>query len=236
MKKQLFSLFVFLIFYTGLNSCSGQKGEFLLEPSEFSKKIMGTPSAVVLDVRTAEEVREGFIAGAMNIDFNDQNFEKRVSELDKSKTYFVYCLAGGRSGSAASWMKGQGFQNVYDLKGGMLAWRKEGMPESNLGDPPKMDEIREDAYRQMISSGIVVVDFYAPWCGPCKKMEPMWKEIEKEYAGKIKIIRINVDKNKQLTILEKATAIPVIKVYKSGKETFRHEGFIEKSALTENLN
>src|SRR3954470_11433636 len=62
-----------------------------------AQKLVEEKKVVVLDVRTPEEFKEGHIAGATNIDFRGPDFEKRIGQLDKSKSYLVHCAAGGRS-------------------------------------------------------------------------------------------------------------------------------------------
>jgi hypothetical protein len=79
-----------------------------------------TPGAVLLDVRTPAEFNAGHIAGASNIDFENQLFAEEIKKLDPTKTYFVYCRSGNRSGLAVSLMKTQGFTHLVDLKGGVV--------------------------------------------------------------------------------------------------------------------
>src|SRR4051812_18692505 len=76
-----------------------------LDPKSFETKLKSLPNATLLDVRTPEEVAEGKIAGAVNIDYNASNFKKKVSALDKDKPYFVYCAKGGRSSKAVEEMQ-----------------------------------------------------------------------------------------------------------------------------------
>ena len=86
----------------------------------------------------------------------------------------------------------------------------------------------------MISANqILLIDFYAPWCGPCKKMEPMLEEFARENEGKIKVIRLNVDENKQLAMQLGIEAIPVVKIFKNGNEAWTYTGLLEKPALIE---
>ena len=59
------------------------------------------------------------------------------------------------------------------------------------------------------AEGKVLVDFYADWCGPCRQTAPIMKELAKEYAGKITIYKVNVDKQKELAALFNATSIPL---------------------------
>ncbi len=83
-------------------------------------------NAVILDVRTEDECNEGMIPEAINIDiYKGQGFIYLIEELDKSKNYYVYCKSGGRSGQACSIMNQLGFENAYNLLGGMLEWNGE---------------------------------------------------------------------------------------------------------------
>ena len=80
-------------------------------------------NAVILDVRTEDEWNDGFIPNAINIDiYKGQGFIYAVEELDKSKNYYVYCKAGGRSQQACDIMNQLGFENTYNLVGGILQW------------------------------------------------------------------------------------------------------------------
>lgn len=78
--------------------------------------------AVLLDVRTPAEIAEINIDGHIAINIQQPGFMEEVAQLDKNKTYFVYCRSGNRSGQACKYMATQGFEKLYNLKGGMLAW------------------------------------------------------------------------------------------------------------------
>ena len=83
-------------------------------------------NAVILDVRTEDEYNEGMIKGAVNIDiYKGQGFIYLIEELDKSKNYYVYCRSGARSAQACSIMNQLGFENTYNLLGGMIEWSGE---------------------------------------------------------------------------------------------------------------
>jgi phage shock protein E len=94
----------------------------LLEPKEFLAKFKATKDAQLLDVRTPEEVAEGSLEGAQNINFYDADFKDKLSKLDKNKAVFVYCRSGGRSGKCAQMCKDMGFKEVYDMKGGWSSY------------------------------------------------------------------------------------------------------------------
>jgi len=99
----------------------------VLEPAEFKQKLAANPKAVLLDVRTPSEVADGALPGAVNIDFNAPGFQEKLDALDKTKSYYVYCKVGGRSGKAAEMMKDRGFKEVHNLKGGYDGWVAQGL-------------------------------------------------------------------------------------------------------------
>lgn len=97
-----------------------------LSQSEWTEKLKNDENAVVIDVRTEDEWNEGIIPGAiLNDIYKGQGFIYRLEELDKSKNYFVYCKAGGRSAQACNIMNQMGFENTYNLLGGFMNWEGE---------------------------------------------------------------------------------------------------------------
>jgi len=94
-----------------------------LSQEDWVSKLNADTNAVVLDVRTDEEWNEGIIPNAIHNDiYKGQGFIYRLEELDKSKNYYVYCKAGGRSAQACSIMNQLGFENTYNLIGGIMNW------------------------------------------------------------------------------------------------------------------
>jgi rhodanese-related sulfurtransferase len=80
-------------------------------------------NAVILDVRTPEEWNDGIIPGAITIDYyKGQGFIEEVKQLDKSKNYYIYCRSGARSGNACGIFNQLGFENAYNLSGGIMQW------------------------------------------------------------------------------------------------------------------
>lgn len=94
-----------------------------LDGQEFKKQFSADKNAVLLDVRTADEFQSGTILSAKNIDVMASDFNAKLSKLDKSKTYFVFCRSGNRSGNAVNIMKKEGF-NAFNLVGGIGAFPK----------------------------------------------------------------------------------------------------------------
>lgn len=93
-----------------------------ISAEEFKKIQEENPDALVLDVRTPAEVRQGKIPGAKNLDVMNGDFVKELDKLDKSKTYLLYCRSGARSAQACNYMAQKEFPDLYNLRGGISGW------------------------------------------------------------------------------------------------------------------
>lgn len=107
---------------TRMQRVSPQKAYELLQAHQ------DDPNFVVLDIRTPQEFQAGHLPGATNIDFYAPDFARQLDRLDKTKTYLVYCRSGNRSSQALPIMRKLGFQEVYELQGGLLAWARANLP------------------------------------------------------------------------------------------------------------
>ena len=232
---KLINIFFFSLIIA-ISSCNSQQTGVLLDAETFNKKINETENAVLLDVRTAGEYSKGFILNAKNADYYSSDFQNKLKNIEKDNPVFVYCLSGSRSASVVKQMLSDGFTEVYELKGGLLNWRKNNLPLSKQIVQDTKEKYTLEDYNKFIASGEkVLIDFNAPWCLPCKKMEPMLDEISSKYSGKVKVIRINIDENKQLAEKLGVQEIPFIKIYKNGSETWSHQGFRELPEIEKNL-
>lgn len=228
------SIFIILIATFLLFSCTNNSiGDKQLTATEFAAAIGNGNQVQLVDVRTSEEFEAGHINGAVNYDWYG-NFDAQLAKLDKSQDVFVYCLSGGRSAEAAVDMRSKGF-TVIELKGGMMQWRAAGLEEAggkSIEEPQQLSY--EDFTQLMEEDKIVVVDFYAVWCAPCKKMEPFLEHLESDFEN-VQLIRIDVDKNLELMNYFRITSIPVIQVYVDRQLAWKHDGFINESNLKAKL-
>ncbi len=96
-----------------------------LNAQEFSSK---STAGTVLDVRTADEIAQGKIEGAVEIDFYSADFLDQVSQISKDQEVYVYCAVGARSEEAARMLLQQGYTKVYHLEGGIQGWAQQGLP------------------------------------------------------------------------------------------------------------
>jgi thioredoxin len=213
-------------------SCKAQTNANVIDPVTFNEAIK-SPGVKVIDVRTPDEFAQGSISGAQNFNYRAGDFKEKITALDHAATYYVYCLSGGRSGEAARYMRENGFEKVYELKGGTLAWTKAGLPLSTKSEvTPKADQYTLDQFKQMSASDKkVLFDFYAPWCGPCKQMMPILEQIGKEYKGQVTIIKIDIDQNKDLVRTLGIDEIPFFKLFKEGKESGNYIGQMDKASF-----
>ena len=92
-------------------------------PEEF-ERLKNEEESVVLDVRSAQELKEGVIDNYINHNVFSADFKKEIANLDKTKNYLIYCRSGNRSARACQIMHKMGFKNLYNLKGGIKAWNK----------------------------------------------------------------------------------------------------------------
>lgn len=123
MRHIIFLLFLGMLFDSCVNA-QPQKDAVseILEVGEYAQRLQD-PGVTIVDVRTSEEYAGGYIENAVNIDVNSDDFESHFADFDKNKPLYIYCRSGGRSQQAAQKLQNMGFQEIYDLKGGILAWK-----------------------------------------------------------------------------------------------------------------
>ena len=103
-----------------------------------------------------------------------------------------------------------------------------------------MSEIKlteENFEEEVLKSDIpVLVDFWASWCGPCMMLAPVVEEIAKEYEGKIKVGKVNVDEQQRLAVQYRISSIPSLKLFKNGEVADSTVGFMQKEELEAFIN
>lgn len=140
-KTTIISVILASLALCGVEGCAAQKSDTELAVAAagpvtitakeawslcFTNK--GKPDFVILDVRSPEEVAEGKVEGATNINFWDEDFDKKLATLNPSNTYFVYCKSGFRSGGTKDKLIKLGFTKIFNLDGGITSWKAEKLP------------------------------------------------------------------------------------------------------------
>jgi thioredoxin len=222
--------FTLSLFFAG--SCFLGKAQVnsSLTATEFEKGIAGKDSIQLLDVRTAGEFNGGHLQGALLADWKDKNeFSRRIAFIDKNKPVYIYCLGGGRSEAAAAKMRAIGYKEVYELKGGINAWKAENKTVEGKSNAKQMST--EELNTAITGAKFVLVDFGAEWCPPCRKMEPVLKSLQKNNPNKFKLVKVDGGKDEDILKQYNVTALPVFILFKDGKQVWRRDGIAEENEI-----
>jgi rhodanese-related sulfurtransferase len=222
-----------LLLATLLFSYQGSAQQSDISVEEFQA---GTNKANVqiLDVRTLDEYNSGHIAGSLLADWTlREEFNRRVTSLDKNRPVYVYCLSGGRSRAAVEQLRKAGFKEVYNLEGGMVAWKKAAKPIEGVARSRQMT--MEEYRAQIPADQTVLVDIGAVWCPPCRKMDPVLKDLVQSKGASFKLVQIDGGVQETLAQQLNAHSFPTFIIYKNGKEVWRQEGIVSKEELLKQL-
>ena len=99
-----------------------------------------------------------------------------------------------------------------------------------------MIEIKNNEFRSEIEDGIVLVDFYAKWCGPCRMISPVLEQLHEEYDGKVKFVKVDIDVNPETAKEYGVMSIPNLLIFKDGELADRLLGFKPKQTLQQWIN
>ncbi len=189
---------------------------------------------VLLDVRTQREFQNGHIENAGQLNYYALDFKKRLLLLPKDEPIYLYCNTGYRSDRAASFLIDNGYTQVYNLQHGIMEWERYDYPvmiDPNA-QPDTDDQIEPRDFSALLADNeVVFVDFYAPWCGPCRKMMPMIDSLKVEYHERIPIIKVNADASKRLVRELELISVPYFALYRNGRLVFDHNGLISREEL-----
>ncbi len=223
-----------LVFLTSFIACQNQaQTKANLNADDFEKGLVKN-EVQVLDVRTQPEYNSGHHKNAFLADWNNKKvFQERVEHLDKSKPVYTYCLVGGRSSAAADWLVANGFKEVYNLEGGIQAWKKGDKPVEGV---KKVKQLSLNEFQKSIpAEKTVLVDIGAKWCPPCKKMEPVIEELKQSHGKTFTLIAVDGGEQETLAKQLNAESFPTFIVYKNGKEVWRKSGIVTKEELVQQV-
>jgi thioredoxin len=227
-------LFSFLLIIGTTIACSdGSSAQSSLNVEGFEKAIQ-QPNVQILDVRTIGEYNTGFIKNSLHADWNNRDqFNDRTQHLDKARPVYVYCLSGVRSDAAAKALREKGFTAV-NMEGGLTAWKKAGKPLEGVSE---VNKITNADYKKLTTEArLVLIDFGAPWCPPCKKMEPVINNIRNTMGGKILVNYVDGGQNTELMNAYKVEAMPTFIIYKQGTEVWRKQGIVSQEEFNKVIN
>lgn len=216
-----------------LSACGEDGGFKQLNPIEFSEAIINKDE-IVLDVRTPKEFKSGHIKNAQQLNFYERDFGQKLLMLPKDNAIYLYCLTGSRSENAASFLVQNGYKKVYNLQRGIMDWNLKNLPivvdADAVSDVENKYEMAQ--YQELLKTEqLLFIDFYAPWCAPCRTMMPMIDSLKVEYQKDIKIVKINVDASKNLVKQLQIAGVPYLAFFKNGEMIFSKNGSLTRKEL-----
>jgi len=198
------------------------------------KALIELGNGTLLDVRTESEFTAEHIEDAGQLNYYSLSFKKKLLLLAKNQPVLLYCNTGYRSRKAAEYLVKNGYENVYNLEHGIMEWNLQELPvvEGDKSQLSKENMMNVSDYNDLIASeNIVFIDFYAPWCAPCRKMMPTIDSLKTEYHGRITIEKANSDISKKLVKDLKLIGVPYLVLYKNNKLLFEQSGLITRKDL-----
>ena len=203
----------------------------VVSAEEFQAQLKTSSKPQLIDVRTPDEFKTSHLNQAVNYNFNAEQFKEQLARLDKNAPVYIYCKGGGRSAAAVKQMETMGFTQITELKGGIMSWEQKDLPLEAVAVKNGDAYVAADFNQMLAAHQYVLVDFYAEWCLPCKKMEPALTKLKTKYQGEVAIERVDVEKAKDLAKTLKIEGLPAVAVYRDGVEIKRVTGYQSEKDL-----
>lgn len=215
-------------------SCEAQNTGVMHVNSANFRKLINKQNGTLLDVRTTSEFSNGHIEGSGQLNYYTMDFRQKLLLLPKNQPVYLYCNTGWRSKRAAEILVAKGYTEVYNLERGIMEW--------NLLDYPVIVEpgaradgenkMEPDEYAALLNSDKpVFIDFYAPWCAPCRQMMPMIDSLAIDFQEQIQVVKINVDASKKLVKSLKLATVPYFVLMQNGETLATRQGLITRMDL-----
>ncbi len=201
-----------------------------IDAKELSKKAEEA-NVQILDIRTAEEFKANHIEKSVNIDINSPKFDSLTSVLYSSLPVYIVANDDKAADKGVTRMNILGFREAKALTGGVSAWEKAGF--ELVSEKPKVvyESDTIPFLKARMGSKLVMVDFNATWCGPCKILQPTVEKIHDERAADVIVYSIDTDENPALAREYNANQIPLLVFIKNGKEVYRSLGVQPEESL-----
>jgi rhodanese-related sulfurtransferase len=230
------SILIFTILFS--MACEAQNSEVIhVSSAEFNDLISGN-DGVLLDVRTIPEFFGGHIPNSEQMNYYAKDFKQSLLMLPKDKPIYIYCNTGYRSRKAANTLVENGYTEVYNLRRGIMEWNLLDLPVVSDPSAGVVQENRMDVpeFQALLQSDKpVLIDFYAPWCAPCRQMMPMVDSLGIEFQNSLQLVKINADASKELMRQIRLGTVPYFALIYRGEVLFSHEGMITRQQLEEVL-
>lgn len=223
--------YIVLAFSLAITLMSCEQKEIVnksIPSKEFHDSIKANKAEQLVDVRTAEEFARGNFPKSINIDLKAADYKEKMNTLDKSKPVYLYCLSGERTKEAADIFAKEGFEHIITMEKGILGLNEgnQNQPNPSTAAKPGASSVSVAQFDSAVANGKnIIVDFYADWCGPCKRMAPVLDELQLQNKEDFTLVKVNIDHSRELAAKHGVSSIPRLFVYKDGKKVDDVLGF-----------
>ena len=205
---------------------NGQQSKTKLSVDAIEAKINQSKQPQIIDARSAAEFEQIHLKNAIVLSVDSSKAAAQITAFDKQKPVFVYAIGNARSAILARRLRALGFNEVYELPGGIANWVGSGKPVEKSAKK----ELDLTAFQNIVGKEkLIMVDFGSKYCPGCIKMAPVADSAATETG--VKIVRIEVFDNTKLAHQLKINAIPNIALYKDGTLIWQKDGIFPKSEI-----
>ncbi len=210
-----------------------QTPDYDLNAKDF-RRIVEQKSGSLLDVRTSGEFKNGHLIDAGQLNYYAFDFKQKLLLLPKEQPVYLYCNTGYRSKRAANFLLENGYSEVYNLRHGILEWNYQNFevitePDAKPSAENKMEP--DEFYALIRSTESLLIDFYAPWCAPCRQMMPIVDSLKIVYQEQTIIAKVNVDASKKLMKELGILSVPYFARYSFGELKQEMDGLLSLEEL-----
>jgi rhodanese-related sulfurtransferase len=223
--KKLNSIIIIALVILGIQA-KGQENQAKLSIDDIEARINQSKQPQIIDARSADEFAQIHLKNAIYLNTDPARSASQINALDKQKPVFVYAIGNLRSGILAKKLRAQGFNEVYEIPGGIANWVGAGKPvETSV-----KKGLTLAAFKSIVGKEkIILVDFGSKYCPGCIKMAPVVDSASTETS--IPLFKVEVFDNTQLAHQLKINVIPNIALYKDGVLVWHKEGLFPKSEI-----
>ncbi|TCZ74851.1 thioredoxin domain-containing protein [Flaviaesturariibacter aridisoli] len=189
---------------------------------------LAKPGAQIFDGRPAEAYAQSHLPGATLLPASDSALRRLLAPVPKNTPLLVYGKNDKEGETCAKRLRRAGYRQAQYLDGGIAYWRRNGLP---LEGPGGVGMTRAAFDSLLHANGVVLVDFYADWCGYCPPVSASAERLAREHAGALTVIRIDADLHPDLCAWFNVTHFPTLYLYQYGKRVWKQVGFLVHEAI-----
>jgi rhodanese-related sulfurtransferase len=223
--KKLNSIIIIALMILGIQA-KGQEKQAKLSIDDVEARINQSKQPQIIDARSADEFAQIHLKNSFFLSTDPVKAASQLNALNKQKPVFVYAIGNLRSGILAKQLRAQGFNEVYEIPGGIANWVGSGKPVETF----VKKGLTLAAFQNIIGKEkLVLVDFGSKYCPGCIKMAPVVDSASTETSTPL--IKVEVFDNTQLAHQLKINIIPNIALYKDGVLIWQKNGLFPKSEI-----